>query len=324
MKIIVEISEILHKKLKNELLTHEESERFILWISDKENSVIFNDYKKIWEITKPKVKTLSPDVNFQWERFKLKKDRLNTQSPKIRNIYKAISAIAAMAILFIGVVAIIHSITNSITTYTSYDSTLKVQLPDNSLVYLNKNSSLKVSKQFNNKTRTVELTGEALFEVEKDKNVPFIVELKKGLLVKVLGTSFNLRTYNSDNTSELKVLRGKVVFEKDENHIIIEKGKQINYNFETQSFSKAKPINKNMIAWHTKKFEFNNTPIEEVIVSLERFIGKNITMPKNIVDVRYTGTFENPTEKEIAEVISLALGWDYKISKNSISFNKKR
>ena len=321
---MVEISDILHKKLKDELLTPEENKRFVLWISTEENSLIFDDYKKIWKITKPNLQLLTPDVNFQWERFKFKKDRLNNRLSKTRNIYRAISAIAAVAILIVGLVVVINSISKKVTTYSTDASTLEVKLPDNSLVFLNKNSSLKVPKQFNNKTRTVELTGEALFEVEKNQNIPFIVELEEGLLVKVLGTTFNLRTYISDKTFELKVLAGKVVFEKDENHIIIEKGREISYNVATQSFSNSKPINKNMIAWHTKQFEFNNTPIEEVIVSLERYIGKTITMPKNISDVRYTGTFDNPTETEIAEVISLALGWNYKISKNSIVFKGKR
>jgi len=138
-----------------------------------------------------------------------------------------------------------------------------------------------------------------------------------------LGTTFNLRTKGKESLYELRVLAGKVLFEKAENSVVIEKNEQVNFNSQTITFSETEPIDKNLLAWHTKAFEFDNAPINEVVVSLERFLNTKIELPQNIANVRYLGTFNNPSEQEIAEILSLALGWNYKINKNTIHFSTK-
>lgn len=318
-----EIIDIIQKKIKNETFSPEEERRFQLWISSAKNSDIFEDYKKVWELTKSSPKVLVPDVNLQWEIFKTLRAKKTAPVPTVKRIYKAVYALAALVILFVGLTVILNTLSSEKTFVTSA-SPLEVQLDDNSLVFLNKNSTLTVSRQFNQKTRTVALTGEAMFDVQKNQFIPFVVELPQGLKIKVLGTKFNLRTYNTDDKFELKVLEGKVLFENDEQNVVVEKGYEVNYLSTAKLFSDINTIDKNLLAWHTKHFDFDNTPINEVIVALGRFIDKSIIVPNNISKVRYTGTFDNPTESEVAEVIAMSLGWDYKITKKSLIFTAKK
>ncbi len=315
-----DIINIIHNKLNNKAIPHADEERFVAWLSSVENREAFDSYKKLWELTGTLKTTLKPNVNSQWERFKSIRGKSKNSNTKIRKLYKTISAVAAVAVIMFAIGVVINNFSGTSKTYISDNSTLKVQLPDNSLVLLNKNSTLNISKKFNNKTRTVKLTGEALFKVEKNKDIPFIIETEGGVNVKVLGTKFNLRAYGITSNVELKVLSGIVLFEKGSNNITVNKGMEVNYNHKTNSFSELKEVDNNLLAWQTKQFEFNNTPIDEVIVSLERFINKKIELPANTLDLRYTGTFDDPSDKEIADVLALSMGWDYKISKGAIKF----
>lgn len=78
----------------------------------------------------------------------------------------------------------------------------KITFPDGSIVWLNAGSKVKYDSNFAKASRKVELTGEGYFEVSKNKELPFVVSTGK-LSVKVLGTKFNLKSYEED--SELKV-----------------------------------------------------------------------------------------------------------------------
>jgi ferric-dicitrate binding protein FerR (iron transport regulator) len=83
----------------------------------------------------------------------------------------------------------------------------KIILNDGTLVWLQKDSRLVYLEDANDNQRYAELEGEALFEVAKDPDHPFVVKFN-GATVKVVGTSFSLST--SGNEVLVKVLTGKV------------------------------------------------------------------------------------------------------------------
>jgi ferric-dicitrate binding protein FerR (iron transport regulator) len=82
-------------------------------------------------------------------------------------------------------------------------------LPDGSGVWLNAGSKLNYKKAFDGKTREVELTGEAFFDVAKDPERPFIIHTSK-MDVKVLGTQFNVKAYELDKNFETSLIKGSV------------------------------------------------------------------------------------------------------------------
>lgn len=102
----------------------------------------------------------------------------------------------------------------SIQKVSGNDQILTFLLPDGSKVWLNKNSRLIFPAQFNKIERTVFLEGEAFFEVIPDAGSPFVVRSNK-VSTKVLGTSFNVKAYKTDEISSVTVATGKVEVSKE-------------------------------------------------------------------------------------------------------------
>jgi transmembrane sensor len=84
-------------------------------------------------------------------------------------------------------------------------------LPDGTKVWLNAESSIEFPKSFTGRERLVRVSGEAFFEVTKDKKHPFIVNTDY-FSTKVLGTKFNIRAY-SEKDASLVLVEGHVVAE---------------------------------------------------------------------------------------------------------------
>ena len=94
------------------------------------------------------------------------------------------------------------------------DAKTKIVLPDSSTVWLNANARLVYPRSFEDVNRKVSISGEAFFQVRKDKNHPFIVDIGK-LQVEVLGTSFNVMTDTYNDEIRISLLEGKVaLYEK--------------------------------------------------------------------------------------------------------------
>ena len=96
-----------------------------------------------------------------------------------------------------------------------YGKQFEVELSDGTIVHLNSGTTLRYPVAFlKNQNRKVFLTGEAFFEVAKDKAHPFTVSTQE-LNVEVLGTKFNASSYTEDVTTDIVLVEGKVALYKD-------------------------------------------------------------------------------------------------------------
>lgn len=105
----------------------------------------------------------------------------------------------------------------------------QVRLPDGTAVWLNAASSLKYPASFaSKKERNVQLSGEAYFEVAKDKSRPFLVT-SNGQQVEVLGTNFNINAYNDESSIKTTLLEGSVKIGSlaKQNTRVIKPGEQV-------------------------------------------------------------------------------------------------
>ena len=93
--------------------------------------------------------------------------------------------------------------------YTQYGTRTKLLLPDGSSVWLNSGSRLTYDSSYGNSLREVTLTGEAFFDVAKNKQKPFIIHTGN-INIRVLGTSFNVKSYPGDKTIETSLIQGKI------------------------------------------------------------------------------------------------------------------
>lgn len=159
---------------------------------------------------------------------------------------------------------------NTVQTLTGMEYMLT--LSDGTRVFLNAETKLKFPTKFRKEERVVVLEGEAYFEVRKDATHPFIVKAND-VDVKVLGTSFNLRSYSDENSIATTLVSGKVAVYAGENSEEIVPGEQAVYMKETGKME-VKPIDVTLYTvWHTGKFIFRNETLEEMMSYLARWYG---------------------------------------------------
>lgn len=156
-------------------------------------------------------------------------------------------------------------------------------LPDGTTVWLNASSSLKYPTNFAIKgQRRVELTGEAYFEVAKDKKRPFIVttnnisEKLKEQEVEVLGTHFNINAYNDDNTIKTTLLEGSVRVKSSPSLVIILNPGQQSIN--NGNDLKIADVNTEYaVAWKDGYFRFNDKTLEMAMKEISRWYNVNVS-----------------------------------------------
>jgi len=197
---------------------------------------------------------------------------------------------------------------NTITT--SRGRQFQVVLPDGSKMWLNASSSLIYPVRFNNDVRTVEISGEAYFEVEKAKDWPFIVKTSTQQ-VEVLGTHFNVSAYSDDKVSKTTLVEGRVHIttladknnyldqsnrEIKELSVILSPGQQA-VTFKGNDKIKVEKVDpEEVVSWKQNLFVFNNEEISEVMKKIIRWYDIKVEYQDGMEGKRIGGTiprFEN-------------------------------
>lgn len=267
---------------------------------------------KIEEIIKDK---FVPMKNFNYKKawHKVYNEIIEKENIKINPINKFLvkySKIAAIIILLFGIGIILSLILYKnyrLNKYTTINVTEKkfIKLPDQSEVWLNKNSKLKYYKNFI-KNREIYLEGEAYFLVKKLDNRPFKLIIKNGTVF-VVGTSFYVTSKKGINT-KIYVETGKIVFAKKiknlyRKNIIINAGYFYN-ELNNNNYYLGKEIDANFMAWKTGKLVFNFTPLSKVFETIENLYDCKIIYDKTIANCEYTATFNNQNLHSVIKTIA--------------------
>ena len=170
----------------------------------------------------------------------------------------------------------------------------KVSLSDGSVIWLNAGSSLSYNKDFSDKFREVYLKGEAYFEVTPDSLKPFVVK-SESLNVKVLGTTFNVRTYEDENLVNVVLRTGRVdVSLNGSNQKVIElqPNEKLSYNKVNKELEKI-PVNADDVCeWVNGKMKFTKVPFGILAKDLERRYNVKIVIEsKSLREEAFTGSF---------------------------------
>ncbi|WP_353720002.1 FecR domain-containing protein [Dyadobacter sp. 676] len=148
----------------------------------------------------------------------------------------------------------------------------EVVLPDSSHIWLNAGSSVDYPRVFQDKERNVNLTGEAFFEVARDTARPFVI-CTGALRTRVIGTSFNIKAYPEDSSIAVSVVTGRVNVSSVESGASVELSpdEQAVYGkFDRRLLARAYPDAGGLSVWKDGRLQFRNSPLHEVIRTLER------------------------------------------------------
>lgn len=191
-----------------------------------------------------------------------------------------------------------------------------VLLADGSMVYLNGGSRLKYPLEFSGETRNIIFSGEGYFNIAKKEGYPFLITTET-IMVKVLGTKFNLKAYSEDMSVETILEEGRVQLLSTESNILIEMFPDDHTTFNKQNciFSTEKTDAKNASMWRNGKYSFRSTPFLELAQNLERGFGIEIIFknPDTMKKRQFTGDFINGESiEEIFSVLKIASQIEYK------------
>ncbi len=184
------------------------------------------------------------------------------------------------------------------TMYTPKGRQFNVTLPDGTRVWLNAASSITFPTAFTGNERRVQLTGEAYFEVTKDKTKPFFVKINDQAEVQVLGTSFNVNGYGDEPNISTTLLEGSVQVRNSskqqagqaERSVVLKPGQQaqIANDAVTTSTLKQADIDK-VMAWRYGAFNFEDASLQEVMRQLARWYDIEVVYEKGIPNIQFFG-----------------------------------
>ncbi|QSW90166.1 FecR family protein [Flavobacterium endoglycinae] len=205
-----------------------------------------------------------------------------------------------------------------------YGKRFEVQLSDGTVVHLNAGTALRYPVQFvKNKNREVYLTGEAYFDVSKDKAHPFTVNTQE-MNVEVLGTKFNVDSYSNNSSTDVVLVEGKVSLYKgqkiNQNQIYLTPGLKGSTQ-KGQSEIKTEQVNTDYYTdWVKGSLVFKNASFDDIIKKLERrynvtFINKNKTLGREIFNAR----FDNEPIEVVLKYFSDSYAIDYNIDRDKIT-----
>ena len=202
----------------------------------------------------------------------------------------------------------------------------QINLQDGSYVILQPNSRIAYPIPFKGATREVYLEGEAFFQVAKDPSRPFYVYTPE-LVTKVLGTSFDVRAFPTDNTVKVVVHTGKVTVyqrkpdtnEQEQartNATIIMPNQQISFNRQLASIIKSISKQPKIINTSTGKSNtpliFADIPVTDLLISIQKAYGIPIVFDEEgMSHCTFTGTFTNESFFERINLVCKAIEATY-------------
>lgn len=222
------------------------------------------------------------------------------------------------------------SLSKATETENNGSQPLSLKLSDGSMVTLKKGSKLQVSDDFGLQTRTVFLTGEAFFEVQKDPQHPFLV-YAGGIVTKVLGTSFNIRAYNNETKTLVAVRTGRVTVypggktsrgnQVHAEQILLMPNQQVIFEKKEEKLVKTL-VEKPVILLPSAEndiFDYEETPIPTVLNQLEKAYGVKIIFDADLLaNCNLTATFGNEPLYDKMEIICETIHARYEIADGQI------
>ena len=240
---------------------------------------------------------LDKDADFAKVSSRLNRTAKTVQMPVGRNRWMRVAAAAAILVV---AGFLFRNYFNSDTVWENVTASTEIQelqLADGTKVWLNAGSSLSYPQVFSDTERSVNLEGEAYFEVTKDTKKRFQV-LTEQTTITVLGTAFNVRAESDEKTTEVAVSEGKVQVEEKQSaqKVILSVNERAVYNHVSNELKETQDTDLNDLAWQRKKLKFTGTSLQNVLSVIEKQYGVSIVLEnQNIANCEIAGNYKTST-----------------------------
>ncbi len=303
-----------------------ERKELVKWILEGERNLkYFNDIKAVYEAVHNELNSIA-GTNKEWERFLKRIERERRKKTNWLGVITKAAAILLLPVMALGLSFYFNASTlekglqaEKLVVITPKGQKSKVILPDSTVVWLNSGTQLSYSNFNKEGSRHVRLEGEGYFEVTKDAEHPFIVSTKD-YDVKVLGTKFNVRSYNGDENTQTALAEGKVLLLFTDGRSFYLKPGQVAMASNIGKVKVKRTNTNNIICWKNNVLRFDNTSVKDIVPRLEHWYGVKIyvrNMKKN-VDKRYTMTIKTESLKETLQLMKYVTPLKYSINGDKV------
>lgn len=193
----------------------------------------------------------------------------------------------------------------------------QITLPDETKVWLNAESSLRFPTSFTDKERSVQLTGEAYFEVAQNKDKPFVVKANQ-TETHVLGTHFNIMAYGDENAVRTTLLEGSVQMGQGLQSSLLHPGEMGEFDIRGGDIKTRTVNTRAAIAWKEGYYYFDRTPVQSVMRQIARWYNVDIVYQGAIPHDEIVGKI--PRTAYVSEVLHIMelIGIRFKIEDRKI------
>lgn len=348
----------------------EEAELLMSWLEEKEeNRKHYFLLKSIWiESVDSNASNQNKSTEIAWSR--LDQRMLNSSEQKVMKLskpnrinWKLWVTAASLALVIITSILIlldsdfeIQHISQQAEVYAPHGSRTYLVLSDGTEVWLNSGSRIIYPENFRNRTRNVELIGEAYFVVEKSYGKDFIVTTSD-VAISVLGTKFNIKAYPDEGVVETTLVEGqieangvadnslerlllspseKLVYLKQTNHVDLNGGSFRYEDYSGTNIADRKVVSKNafvvkldntdiVTSWKDEKLIIKSERMDYLARKLERYYDVKILLTEeSLKEIRFSGVLDNITIDEVMQAISSTSRIKYSTNGKEIKLSIKK
>lgn len=290
-------------------------------LADGQNSVVeeilYQDWKSELESTSSYHRNLNPILDRVHHQIRVNENNKRSQI----NWWYSFQRIAAILIIPLFLSALAYFYFQSKKSVVSESmaeiqcpmgARIKFELPDGSTGFLNSGSKLKYPVQFA-QGRSVDLKGEAYFEVVHNKDLPFHVNTRN-LDIEVLGTTFNVIANEDENTEEVVLQTGKVdVSSRSGKQLaVLKPNEQLTLDVQKRTFTQNKVEASQYTGWKEGKLIFRNENMQQVARRLSRWYNADIVLEgTQLNNYTFHATFIDESLDEVLKLLSLTTPLSY-------------
>ena len=290
--------------------------------NDEEEKELFFEVKSLWLRATMHHSSVDIDSEFEdlWQQLTHEKNRTR------RMFGRRVLRYAAMVILILGIGGVAGYFVSQksfeypetgIQKYTATRGSVSiVELADGTKIWLNSESELTFREDRKNKQRFAELTGEAYFEIAHREDFPFLVKAGQ-LMVRDLGTTFNIKAYAGENTIETSLVEGEadVLTSSGKTIVALRPGESALYAVDENAME-IRSISDNVLsAWRDGKFVIRDQRLEDIFKELSRWYGIEFQFENDALrDYRFTGNIKKTTTAlHVLKVLKTATEFNYRV-----------
>lgn len=185
--------------------------------------------------------------------------------------------------------------------YNKEQTPFKTVLPDGSTVWLNTDAVLYIAADFGTTTRRVKLKGEAFFDIQPNAKQPFYTATGN-LTTQVLGTTYNVEAYPSENEIHISLISGSVAVHAADTGCVLKPGERVSYTGNAAAMRVTAVATADPSAWVKGKIVLNRIALPEALERLSRLYRTSIVYDRDHMKGKYiTGEFDRDALPEVLQ-----------------------